>query len=511
MPFHPVLLLLFLLLQFPTLSFAGLLFSTPSPPPPPLNHVEITPEGTATATATPTATPTAPAASSPGCDKAIFPELPNKFLAPLGGNGKPMSLLVFIAGKESSWWCGDRNSLTAQASSNINALRSRYKKVYVANSGSGLVRSAFGLTKKSQLPAIGIIEPMTGKRYVLKNTEGDLVSLWTTELDPVREVLKRPKPLDVFDLVWVTMNGNNNINAYMREDMDLIVVMVSNTKQAKQLVKNGLRRLAQSRRGTARILLSRDPKVWQRYSANEHDFPSFSVYNTNKDTIRNYGRVTKLKQISHVMNQLASAKTYKTSEDVWNGNNYTGKFHRVSWSPHLYVMDDFLSAEECQAMIDNAYPTLSTGSLVGDNIDKRIKDLRFTVVPDNKITHVEQSVIDRIHDHTRLSEEHGEILQVSEYLPGQKYTLHPDSIDSSAGPHSMQRIVTFLMYLNDVDEGGATIFPRGNGQNQHMTRQDTEPWNLQHFCNMKNTLKIKPKKGRAIFWYNHHADLSWDG
>ena len=133
-------------------------------------------------------------------------------------------------------------------------------------------------------------------------------------------------------------------------------------------------------------------------------------------------------------------------------------------------------------MIDNAYPTLSTGSLVGDNINKKIKDLRFTVVPDNKITHVEKKVITRIHDNIRISEEHGEILQVSEYLPGQKYTIHPDSIDSGAGPHSMQRIVTFLMYLNDVEEGGSTIFPRGNGQNQHMTRHDTEPWNLQHFC-----------------------------
>ena len=112
---------------------------------------------------------------------------------------------------------------------------------------------------------------------------------------------------------------------------------------------------------------------------------------------------------------------------------------------------------------------------------------------------IEQAVINRIHDSTRLSEDHGEILQVSEYLPGQKYTLHPDSIDSSAGPHSMQRTVTFLMYLNDVDEGGATIFPRGNGQNQHLTRHDTEPWNLEHFCSMKNTLKIKPRAGRYVF------------
>lgn len=54
-------------------------------------------------------------------------------------------------------------------------------------------------------------------------------------------------------------------------------------------------------------------------------------------------------------------------------------------------MDNFLSPNECRSMIDNAYPTLSTGSLVGDNINKKIKDLRFTVVPDNKITMCERS------------------------------------------------------------------------------------------------------------------------
>ena len=44
-----------------------------------------------------------------------------------------------------------------------------------------------------------------------------------------------------------------------------------NTKQAKQLVNDGLRHLAQSRRGTARILLSRDPTIWRRYQASENN------------------------------------------------------------------------------------------------------------------------------------------------------------------------------------------------------------------------------------------------
>jgi prolyl 4-hydroxylase len=499
----PLLFLVLLLFILSTSTNAGYLFSSFTS-----NEVEVEANGDTTSTTGTTKT------NKHSCEEPVLPEIPSKLLAPLGfsGNYKSTSLFVVITSKDSTLWCGVDNSLTNKLVQGGGGVRSAYKKMFIANSNLPLVRSAFSITKKSQLPAIGVIEPTTGKRYVLRNNEiggDDNAGMLNADLSEVLEMFKRPKPLDIFDLSWVQLNGNNNINSFMREEnMDLIIVMVKNSKQAKKLVKGGLRRLAQKRRGTVRILLCKDTNMFQRYQINH--FPSFTVYNSKKDTIQNHGRIDTIEDISNVLNQLIAPKIYLSSEHVWEKKNYPGKFHRVSWSPNLYVMDNFLSDAECKSMIDNAYPTLSTGSLVGDNINKKIKDLRFTVVPENKITEVEQAVINRIHDHVRISEEHGEILQVSEYLPGQKYTLHPDSIDSSAGPHSMQRVVTFLMYLNDVDEGGATIFPRGNGQNQHMTRQDTEPWNLKYFCNMTDTLKIKPKKGRAVFWYNHHTDLSWD-
>ena len=280
------------------------------------------------------------------------------------------------------------------------------------------------------------------------------------------------------------------------------------------MVKGGLRRVAQARRGRVRVVLSRDRDTWRRFGVDESRLPAMLTYDPNRDRMQHYGRVSPgnaARAVGELIDEIVSKKTHTTSADLNNpAHNYSGSFHRVSWSPHLYVMDGFLSPSECESMIKNAYPTLSTGSLVGDNINKKIKDLRFTVVPADRFTRVEHNVVDRIHDHIRISEPHGEILQVSEYLPGQKYTLHPDSIDSSPGPHSMQRIVTVLMYLNDVDEGGHTVFPRANGQNQHITRHDTEPWNLEYICNLEESFKVAPKAGRAIFWYNHHTDLTWD-
>ncbi len=58
---------------------------------------------------------------------------------------------------------------------------------------------------------------------------------------------------------------------------------------------------------------------------------------------------------------------------------------------------------------------------------------------------------------------------------GQKYTVHHDygaeDISKACGP----RILTFFLYLSDVEEGGETSFPLLN-------------------------MAVKPKKGKALLW-----------
>jgi prolyl 4-hydroxylase len=461
----------------------------------------------------------------PKC-KPVLRELPGKYLGPLGdqsvsqSNGAS-SMIVFIATPGSAWWCGAASSLTASAKKN-GALRARYAAgVYLASAKSKGVRAAFGITGKSQVPAVAVVEISTGRRYVLRGGEApselpsqDDGGLSAASVDQITSIFSKPKPLDVFDLSWYAARSAGAHAMEDEDDVRLVMVMVNSVSDAKKMAKGGLRRVAQARRGRVRVVLSRDRDTWRRFGVDESRLPAMLTYDPNRDKIRHYGRIKPsdaARAVGELIDGIVSKRTHTASVDLNDpARNYSGGFHRVSWSPHLYVMDGFLSPSECESMIKNAYPTLSTGSLVGDNINKKIKDLRFTVVPADRFTRVEHDVVDRIHDHIRISEPHGEILQVSEYLPGQKYTLHPDSIGSSPGPHSMQRIVTVLMYLNDVDEGGHTVFPRANGQNQHITRHDTEPWNLEYICNLEDSFKVAPKAGRAIFWYNHHTDLSWD-
>lgn len=89
----------------------------------------------------------------------------------------------------------------------------------------------------------------------------------------------------------------------------------------------------------------------------------------------------------------------------------------------------------------------------------------------------------RISQVTCIPEEHGESIQILYYSVGAEYQPHFDYFDP-ATPGGLahfnrggQRVATFLVYLNTPEEGGETIFPRA-------------------------MLKVAPKKGTAVLFYN---------
>ena len=56
--------------------------------------------------------------------------------------------------------------------------------------------------------------------------------------------------------------------------------------------------------------------------------------------------------------------------------------------------------------------------------------------------------------------EYAEGLQVLKYLPDQEYKAHHDYFTSASKASKNNRISTLVMYLNDVEEGGETYFPK---------------------------------------------------
>ncbi|XP_051959985.1 prolyl 4-hydroxylase subunit alpha-1 [Xyrauchen texanus] len=103
---------------------------------------------------------------------------------------------------------------------------------------------------------------------------------------------------------------------------------------------------------------------------------------------------------------------------------------------------------------------------------------------DPVITQVNQ----RIADVTGLDLDTAEELQVANYGIGGQYDPHYDSKLSNDSDFQLRggRIATVLIYMSDVDIGGATVFPTFGAA-------------------------LRPKRGTAVFWFNLLANGNEDG
>lgn len=68
-----------------------------------------------------------------------------------------------------------------------------------------------------------------------------------------------------------------------------------------------------------------------------------------------------------------------------------------------------------------------------------------------------RSVLRKIEEVTRVPSGHYETFQVLKYGTGQRYTVHHDYGRSDVGLACGPRILTFFLYLSDVEEGGETV------------------------------------------------------
>ena len=81
----------------------------------------------------------------------------------------------------------------------------------------------------------------------------------------------------------------------------------------------------------------------------------------------------------------------------------------------------------------------------------------------------------KIEEVTRVPAVNYESFQILQYEAGQFYRAHHDNGADDASLPAGPRVLTFFLYLSDVEEGGETNFP---------------------FLN----ISVKPKKGRAVLW-----------
>jgi prolyl 4-hydroxylase len=152
--------------------------------------------------------------------------------------------------------------------------------------------------------------------------------------------------------------------------------------------------------------------------------------------------------------------------------------------PDLAVFANLLSAAECAGLMEEARSRLARSLTVdvktgGEelNADRTSEGMFF----DRSESALVQRVERRIARLFRWPAIKGEGLQVLRYTAGAQYRPHHDYFDpaepGTAGilKRGGQRVATLIMYLNEPESGGATVFPELD-------------------------LRVQPRRGQAVFF-----------
>jgi prolyl 4-hydroxylase len=157
--------------------------------------------------------------------------------------------------------------------------------------------------------------------------------------------------------------------------------------------------------------------------------------------------------------------------NTWHQINTTYEnIKQVNKSPPIYVCDNLLTDQECDTLIKSAEHNLEDSHVVKLINGKEIleKDSarlsKSFYLSNNNNT----SLINKISNLVNKDSQYFEDLQVGYYQKGGFYKSHHDALDihtklgNSFIKTRGQRIITVLMYLNDVKKGGRTYFKNLN-------------------------------------------------
>jgi prolyl 4-hydroxylase len=147
--------------------------------------------------------------------------------------------------------------------------------------------------------------------------------------------------------------------------------------------------------------------------------------------------------------------------------------------PLIVVLGNILSDEECDELIKMSKDKMKRSKIgtTREENELRTSSSMFIEESENEIV---VRVEKRISTVMNIPVEHAEGLQILRYTPGQQYKAHYDFF-SSTSKVTNNRISTLVMYLNDVEEGGETFFPKLN-------------------------LSVSPKKGMAVYFEYFYND-----
>jgi len=152
--------------------------------------------------------------------------------------------------------------------------------------------------------------------------------------------------------------------------------------------------------------------------------------------------------------------------------------------PDVVWINNFLSNDECDLLVSQSQNQLSPSTVIDTNNNVgKIHEARTSegMCFQREETELIKTIEHRISELIHVPIHYGEGIQILHYKVGAEYKPHFDYFpidDPGANSYMVsggQRVCTFIMYLNDVEDGGYTIFP-------------------------KIDLSVMPKKGSAIYF-----------
>lgn len=187
--------------------------------------------------------------------------------------------------------------------------------------------------------------------------------------------------------------------------------------------------------------------------------------------------------------------------------NKKPQLREISFSPRAFIVDDFLSEEECEGLKKHALPHLEHAKTInmetGTYQDDKVRTNSQMYV--NKTSHstdpLISGIVARLHMLARVPFGHAEQLQVGRYEQGQFYQPHFDSEPRQ----NVNRAATVIIYLEAPDEGGETVFPKhrscgGEAFHECCAKRD------EHIIGEGAGFWVAGKKGQAVLFYSHDLD-----
>lgn len=140
---------------------------------------------------------------------------------------------------------------------------------------------------------------------------------------------------------------------------------------------------------------------------------------------------------------------------------------QIASDPIIWVIDDFVTPDERAHIIERATDRMDVArvSRLGSNTVSERRTGSVAWVKHDE-TDIIAGLVSRVGDLVDVPSDHAESLQVVHYGETQEYQAHFDAWDIATDKGRQKtavggnRAVTALMYLNEVEGGGGTSFPK---------------------------------------------------